>query len=111
MMQHPTIQIESTDEQQEYYDHIEHLCHIIEDQVAAGNDVSVERIMPDILSGSAYLTNVQGCIEALRCTTEEPDEFVHLLDDSDNYQDVLQAMAYKSMEEDVREQLATKGLL
>ena len=62
MMQHPTIHIEPTDEQQEYYDHIEHLCNIIEDQVASGNDVSVERIMPDILSGSAYLTNVQDAL-------------------------------------------------
>jgi len=112
MIEHPTVNVGANSaEQKRYYNHVVHLASVIEEQVATNPDLAAEDMLPDIISGSAYLKDGDTCVEALRATEEEPDEFVHMLDDSDSYIDVLQAMAYKSLESDVREQLQKKDLL
>ena len=110
----PFPQMGSMEQHEYYYDSIETIVDEIEREVedlpeAEQHDVLVERVWESV-DGSEFIIYFSYNIPVLNISTNEPHEWKHLVADGDDYREVLQAMAYKVMEQDVWDEIRERDL-
>jgi len=103
-----------TEQCEYYYDSIETIVDEIEREVedlpeAEQHGVLVERVWESVDS-SEFIIYFSHNIPVLNVSDKEPDEWKHLVADGDGYREVIQAMAYKVMEQDVWDEIRERDL-
>jgi len=107
-------QMNSQEQREYYYDLIEIIVDEIENEIedlpeAEQHDVLVERVWESV-DGSEFIIYYSYNLPVLNISDNEPHEWKHLVYDGSGYKEVLQAMAYKVMEQDVWDEIRDRDL-
>lgn len=114
MLNHSTTNMnEEQSERAEYWESIDTMADVVENRIDAnGGEVDdIHHIIWQTFEGSEYVIYYSKNLQALQYSENEPEEFMHLIDDSSSYQEVLQAMAHKTVEADVYDELRDRDVL
>lgn len=89
----------------DYRESIETMADVIEDQLADDPDAHPSDLVWEQVDSSAWIIYTSRNLKVLEFSTNEPGEWKHLVGDGDSYQEVLQAMAYATMDADLWDEL------
>ena len=104
---HPTTNM--TTEYSEYRDSIKMICDVIENRVEEQNHISA--LVSQEVDNSQWIIYYSKNLDVLQLSSNEPEEFKHLIADDSSWREVIQAMAYRVMEQDVYDELRERNML
>lgn len=109
-MTHPTNNPneDNRTEYQKYYDAVETCVDVIENRLEEGGELS--ELVWQELDSSEYIMYYSKNMVVLQESTNDPGEWKHLVSDSDSWQDVIQALAYSTMEQDLWDEIRDRDL-
>lgn len=95
---------------EEYYAGINLIADVIEEAMEDGATDIHELIWQEIDSHE-WVIYYSNNLDVLQVSTSEPGEWKHYVDDDAGYKEVLQVLAYATMEADVQDELRDRDLL
>lgn len=109
---HPTATPDGgTSDREEYYESIEMAADVIEQRLEDDPAAEAIDLVWREVDSSEWIIYYDKNMTVLQVSDNEPNEWKHLVSDTDNYREVLQAMAYKTMEQDLYDELRERDLL
>lgn len=112
MLDHPTTTMtEEQSERAKYWESINTMADVVENRIENEEIDDLHNVIWEQYEGSEYVIYTSKNLKALQYSNNRPDEFIHLIDDSSSYQEVLQAMAYKVIEADLYDELHDRDVL
>lgn len=100
----------SREQQQEYYESVNFAVDEIEERLSEDPDAEISELVWQEIDSSEYIMYYSKNLKVLNHSTSEPGEWKHLVADDDGYREVLQAMAYKTMEQDIWDEIRERDL-
>jgi len=89
---------------QEYNDEITNLAEIIE-QESQEYDQETHDMVWETVDSHQWIIYTAYHLDILKQSDSEPQEWKHMVDESDSWKDVIQVMAFRVMEQDLYEEL------
>ena len=116
MIDHTTTKMTdggSLSDREEYYNHIEVAVDSIEEERKGVPEESLRPLSEEIwqsVDSSKYIIYYDYNIHVLRFSNNEPHDWKHLIADDDSWRDIIQAMAYRVMEQDLWDEVQNRDL-
>lgn len=93
---------------QEFRADIELMADIVEEKIAEGRDPH-DAVWEEVDSSWWVIYN-HANLEAIKFAREEPDEWKHLVSDDASFWEIVQAYAYKSVENELYDELRKRDV-
>jgi len=97
-------------EREAYYQHVEVCVDVIQDVLRDDPGAEISELVWEQVDSSEYIIYYDKNLKVLRYSTNEPGEWKHLVSDSDSWREVIQALAYATMEQDLWEEVRNRDL-
>lgn len=97
-------------ERAEYYGHVQVCVDVIEERLEADNGEDIANLVWQEVDSSQYIIYYSNNLLILEISENEPEEWKHLVGDTDSWRDVIQAMAYKVLEQDIWDEIHDRDL-
>jgi hypothetical protein len=95
---------------QDYRNSIETMADVIEDEYDMGYDELSEMVWENVDS-SSWVIYTDKNILALEYGNNQPEEWKHLVGDNSSWQEVVQAMAFRVVEQDLYDELQRRDVV
>jgi len=113
MIDHTTTKMTdggSLSDREEYFEHVEFCVDVIEERLEEDPQAEISELIWEELDSSQYLIYYGYNLHVLNHSNNEPGEWKHLVSDSDGFREVIHALAYATMEQDLWEEVRNRDL-
>lgn len=110
-MDHPTYKPDGgKTEYQEYYESVELAVDYIEEALEEDPQAEISELVWEEVDTSEYIIYYEKNMTVLEVSDNEPGEWKHLVSEGDDWRNVIQALAYSTMEQDIWDEVRDRDL-
>lgn len=103
--------MEDIPEAEKYHNAVNTIADEIEESCEVEDVAYPSEYVHEFVDGSEWTHKTDKALTTLQTSQNGPQEWKHLVADGDSWQEVITAMAYDAMRNDVSEELQDRGVL